>query len=97
MPTENAFSEHLSQFLFQVFEILVVDQMHEFELGVWKALIIHLVCILNALGQSQVQEFNSRYVIMLFAQTVTYLFIGFDRSHPLVGIQFAVLHIMYLR
>ena len=97
VPTENAFSERLSQFLFQVFEILVVDQMHEFELGVWKALITHLVRILNALGQSQVQEFNSRYVILLFAWTVTYLFIGFDRSRPLVEIQFAVLRIMSLR
>ncbi|PBK93718.1 hypothetical protein ARMGADRAFT_1046004 [Armillaria gallica] len=65
VPTENAFSKRLSQFLFQVFEILVVDQMHEFELGVWKALIIHLVHILNALGQSQVQESNSRHFVRL--------------------------------
>ena len=28
--------------------MLVVDLMHEFELGIWKALFIHLIRILNA-------------------------------------------------
>ncbi|KAI0030620.1 hypothetical protein K488DRAFT_53810 [Vararia minispora EC-137] len=38
--------------------MLVVDIMHEFELGVWKSLLLHLIRILNSLGTSKVQEFN---------------------------------------
>ena len=32
--------------------MLVVDFMHEFELGVWKALFMHLICILYAVTPS---------------------------------------------
>ncbi|KAI0029051.1 hypothetical protein K488DRAFT_57250 [Vararia minispora EC-137] len=41
--------------------MLVVDVMHEFELGVWKALLLQLIRILHALGPSTVQEFNERF------------------------------------
>ena len=37
--------------------------MHEFELGVWKALLTHLVRILHSLGAETVQEFNHRYTL----------------------------------
>ena len=37
--------------------------MHEFELGVWKALLSHLVRILYLIGASTVQEFNHRYAL----------------------------------
>jgi hypothetical protein len=40
--------------------------MHEFELGVWKALLIHLVRILHSLGSQHIQEFNSQYVVPNF-------------------------------
>ncbi|KIL55624.1 hypothetical protein M378DRAFT_1041652 [Amanita muscaria Koide BX008] len=53
VPVENAFTKQLGS-EFSVFHILVVDQLHEFELGVWKALLIlsgfkhpmcgHLLC-----------------------------------------------------
>jgi hypothetical protein len=33
--------------------MLVVDLMHEFELGVWKAIFIHLLRILDGLNKSQ--------------------------------------------
>ncbi|SJL10770.1 uncharacterized protein ARMOST_14164 [Armillaria ostoyae] len=33
----------------------------EFELGVWKALLPHLIRILNALGPSKLQEYNERF------------------------------------
>ncbi|PBK60412.1 hypothetical protein ARMSODRAFT_898121 [Armillaria solidipes] len=61
VPTENAFSRRLAEMVFQIFLILVVDLMHEFELGVWKALLSHLIRILNALGPSKLQEFNERF------------------------------------
>ncbi|KAI0028039.1 hypothetical protein K488DRAFT_59706 [Vararia minispora EC-137] len=41
--------------------MLVVDLMHEFELGVWKGLLLQLIRILHALGPSTVQEFNERF------------------------------------
>lgn len=37
--------------------------MHELELGVWKALLIHLIRILHSLGSQRIEEFNSRYVL----------------------------------
>jgi hypothetical protein len=42
--------------------MLVPDLMHEFELGVWKAILRHLMRILYAAGNDCIQEFNKRYV-----------------------------------
>jgi hypothetical protein len=39
----------------------VVDLLHEFELGVWKAIFTHLMRILHAIGGNTVQELNKRY------------------------------------
>ncbi|KII90776.1 hypothetical protein PLICRDRAFT_697259 [Plicaturopsis crispa FD-325 SS-3] len=61
VPTVNAFSERLSSFRFDLFLMLVVDLMHEFELGVWKALLTHLVRILHSLGRNTVLLFNERF------------------------------------
>jgi len=41
--------------------MLVVDFMHEWELGVWKATFVHLIRILVAHGETSVQELNHRY------------------------------------
>jgi hypothetical protein len=41
--------------------MLVVDFMHEWELGVWKATFVHLIRILVAHGETAVQELNRRY------------------------------------
>ena len=41
--------------------MLVVDLLHEFELGVWKAVFIHLMRILYAAGGTAVQDLNYRY------------------------------------
>lgn len=38
-----------------------MDQLHEYELGVWKALFSHLVRILDAAGSEVVNELNERY------------------------------------
>ncbi|KAG2337819.1 hypothetical protein BDR05DRAFT_952336 [Suillus weaverae] len=42
----------------------VVDELHEFELGAWKALFTHLMCILHAAGGDAVQKLNERYCAM---------------------------------
>lgn len=43
-----------------MFPIFVVDLLHEFELGVWKALLIHLVRMLHTMGLIAVNEMDSR-------------------------------------
>ena len=45
--------------------MLVVDLMHEFELGVWKILFTHLIRILHAASErpgTLADELNARYV-----------------------------------
>lgn len=59
---QNAFSQKLSPLGFNLFPMLVVDLMHEFELGVWKAFFIHLLRILNAMGKDLVNELDRRCV-----------------------------------
>ena len=49
-----------SSIKFDVFLLLVVDLMHEFELGVWKALLTHLIRILYAIGVHAVNTFNDK-------------------------------------
>jgi hypothetical protein len=40
--------------------MLVVDIMHEFELGIWKALFIHLLRILEAYDKNLINELDRR-------------------------------------
>jgi len=40
--------------------MFVPDLLHEFELGVWKAVFTHLLRILFACGDNKIQELNSR-------------------------------------
>ncbi|KAF9219981.1 hypothetical protein BS17DRAFT_853961 [Gyrodon lividus] len=62
VPTINAFSERIQaeDEVFNFFCLFVVDLLHEFELGVWKAVFIHLMCILHAVGGTAVQQLNFR-------------------------------------
>lgn len=61
--SQSAFSTRLSKFGFNVYAMLVPDLMHEHELGVWKAVLTHLLRILYAQGQGRIQELNRRYVL----------------------------------
>ncbi|GJJ10734.1 hypothetical protein Clacol_004961 [Clathrus columnatus] len=49
-PIENAFSSQLGFTDFSYFQMLTCDLMHEVELGVWKALLIHLIQMLWSVG-----------------------------------------------
>lgn len=40
--------------------MLVLDILHEFELGVWKAVFTHLIRILYARGGNVIQRLNER-------------------------------------
>ena len=57
---QNAFSTRLSEHGFNFYPMLIVDLLHEFELGVWKAVLTHLIRILYAKGRDKIQTFNKR-------------------------------------
>ncbi|EGN93613.1 hypothetical protein SERLA73DRAFT_63876 [Serpula lacrymans var. lacrymans S7.3] len=61
VPTINAFSERLGPLGFDVHSMLVVDMMHEFELGVWESVFTHLIRLLTAVGHTMVAELDSRF------------------------------------
>lgn len=58
---QSAFSERLAKHGFNMFDMFLVDQLHEFELGAWKAIFTHLMRILHAAGGNAIQDLNKRY------------------------------------
>ncbi|KAJ3741036.1 hypothetical protein DFH05DRAFT_1528856 [Lentinula detonsa] len=60
VPTINAFIDRLGTD-FDLSQMLAVDFMHEFELGVWKALFTHLVRVLHAVNPELVEELDHRF------------------------------------
>jgi hypothetical protein len=66
--------------------MFVPDFMHEFELGVWKAVFTHLMRILHTYGNDTISILNSRVV------GVSYIF----RSHTLVTDTVMFLHLVVL-
>ncbi|KAI0644207.1 hypothetical protein C8Q79DRAFT_913585 [Trametes meyenii] len=65
-PTRSAFSLALAHTGFNFYSMFVPDLLHEFELGVWKSTLTHLIRILYAAGGDRVQEFNRRYIFVNF-------------------------------
>lgn len=57
---QSAFSIRLAPFDINFYSLFMPDLMHEFELGVWKAVFIHLVRVLYALGGEKIQQMNDR-------------------------------------
>jgi hypothetical protein len=43
--------------------MFVIDLLHEFKLGVWKAIFIHLLHIPHAQGDTVIQDLNEWWVI----------------------------------
>jgi hypothetical protein len=64
LPTQTAFSKFAGP-AFNIYKILVVDLLHEVELGVWKAILQHLIRMLYSLGVDYVQELDKRSVAIL--------------------------------
>ncbi|KAI1791105.1 hypothetical protein LXA43DRAFT_889833 [Ganoderma leucocontextum] len=58
---QNAFMSRLGKFGFEMKNMLVVDQLHEFELGVWKAIFKQLVRILEAERPDLIHILNERF------------------------------------
>jgi hypothetical protein len=44
------------------YDIFIIDFLHKFELGVWKAVLTHLIRILHAQGEETVHTFDQRYL-----------------------------------
>ncbi|KAG2091349.1 uncharacterized protein F5147DRAFT_780033 [Suillus discolor] len=61
VPTSNVFSDRLSRLGFNIFHALVVDLLHEFEIGIWKMLFKHLLRIISAHGKSLIHTLDQRY------------------------------------
>ncbi|KAG2045982.1 hypothetical protein BDR06DRAFT_852944, partial [Suillus hirtellus] len=63
VPTMNVFIEKLSPLGFDAFRMLMVDFMHECELGTWKALFTHLIRVIYALpgGDNLVACLDQRF------------------------------------
>ncbi|KIK72621.1 hypothetical protein PAXRUDRAFT_798128, partial [Paxillus rubicundulus Ve08.2h10] len=61
VPTINAFVDRLSPLGFDLFPALVVDLLHEFELGILKSVLKHLTRILFSIDPSQVWTLNDRF------------------------------------
>lgn len=62
MIAQNAFSKRLGPSGLDMLRMFIVDLMHEFELGVWKAIFIHLLRILEAQDKALINELDRRYV-----------------------------------
>ncbi|TEB27708.1 hypothetical protein FA13DRAFT_1634250 [Coprinellus micaceus] len=61
IPMNNAFSDRLSCHGFDLFKMLVVDIMHEVELGVWKALFIQILRLMEASDKGAIHKLDERY------------------------------------
>ncbi|TFK28673.1 hypothetical protein FA15DRAFT_570177, partial [Coprinopsis marcescibilis] len=63
LPIQNSFHHRLNKLNFDIFPCLVVDLLHEFEIGVWKNTFKHLLRLLLALkeGQNPVAELDERF------------------------------------
>ena len=57
---QNAFSDHLHGNGVNFFRLFVIDLLHEFEIGVWKAILTHLLRILIAEGGQAIQHLDAR-------------------------------------
>jgi hypothetical protein len=60
---QNVFEEKLGRFGLNSYAMMAVDLLHEFELGVWKAVFKHLVRILYAIspGGDLVRQLDHRF------------------------------------
>ena len=79
---QNAFSSKLAQFGFCLYPMLVVDLMHEFELGVWKAVFIHLLRILDCESENLKHKLDRRYVYLKLLEAVNLMAFRFREIPP---------------
>ena len=64
---QGAFSVRFAEHGVNHWKLFAPDMMHEYELGVWKAILIHLLRILYAEGGDAIQELDERYADLLIS------------------------------
>ena len=69
--SKNAFIERLAPLGLDLFPIIVVDFMHEFELGVLKNVLKHLIRVLHSLDPSKIATLNERYEVHEFKRLIS--------------------------
>ena len=79
---QNAFSSKLAQFGFCLYRMLVVDLMHELELGVWKAVFIHLLRILDCESGSLKHKLDTRYAYSKLLEAMKLTAVRFREIPP---------------
>ena len=62
---QGAFSVRFADHGVNHWKMFAPDMMHEFELGVWKAILIHLLRIVIAEGGNAIQKLDERYADVL--------------------------------
>ncbi|KAH6902770.1 hypothetical protein BKA70DRAFT_1111955 [Coprinopsis sp. MPI-PUGE-AT-0042] len=62
---ESTLSKRLGPAGFNFYDILVFDVLHVFELGVWKAVLSHLLRMLHSRGKAWITKLNQRYGLIL--------------------------------
>lgn len=67
---QNAFSNRLRLLGFNYFDMLVIDLMHEVELGVWKNLFVHLLRIIASVNPNLLHEVDRRYIPIYHCMTI---------------------------
>ncbi|KAG2740097.1 hypothetical protein P692DRAFT_20754046, partial [Suillus brevipes Sb2] len=79
VPTSNAFSECLGCLGFNIFCALVIDLLHEFEIG------IHLLCIICAQDKGLIHELDRRYDVSSHTHWSQLIFTTRFRQTPTFG------------
>lgn len=67
---QNAFSSRLSRFGFNIYDVLAVDVLHEWEVGIWPSILRHLIRILATYkDHDRIHVMDERYVcfVLIFA------------------------------
>ena len=67
VQSQGAFSVRFAEYGVNHWKMFAPDIMHEIELGVWKAILTHLLRILYAEGGDAIQELDERYADLLIS------------------------------
>jgi hypothetical protein len=66
---QDAFSTLLGDLGLDVFRLLVPDILHEFGVGIWKAVFTHLIRMFQSINEELVYELDQRLTFVLPATT----------------------------
>jgi hypothetical protein len=62
ISVQNAFSALFRKLGYNYYEMFGLDVLHEFELGVWKMILVHLIRVLDSLPENRLHLLDQRFV-----------------------------------